>query len=339
MRSRPRWPARRTSGSRVTAAAPTPRGTPGRSPRTRRASRARCRSIDPGSGTGRMLALDLDGPRRGAADGAAVQHDRTVAVEVATQAGRSPGSSPGAAARSSPTSRRAAAATSTSCSPRRCPGASCATSAGRWRSGSRRSTRRRCPRLGGQISPPGSRHKSGGWRVLSTPVDIALAAVEQPNEPEVWTALLTEFAAELRRSKPVQALVRQFRAEPSWTTPASRGCPASAAARPSALSLTVRPAPAGGTGRAMPTAARPAWRSWPQRRPAAGGWPTCGRRSTAEPGRAWPRCMSGPPSPGGWTGSCRTSGEKRSPSSAGRKTYVTGSLATVTTPPCSYRRR
>ncbi len=53
--------------------------------------------------------------------------------------------------------------------------------------------------LGGQISPPGSRHKSGGWRVLSTPIDIAVAAAERLNGPEVWAALLTEFAAELRQ--------------------------------------------------------------------------------------------------------------------------------------------
>ena len=53
--------------------------------------------------------------------------------------------------------------------------------------------------LGGQISPPGSRHKSGGWRLLSTPVDIALAAVEHPNGPEVWNGLQTEFAAELQQ--------------------------------------------------------------------------------------------------------------------------------------------
>jgi hypothetical protein len=52
--------------------------------------------------------------------------------------------------------------------------------------------------LGGQISPPGSRHKSGGWRVLSTDVDIAAAACEHPNGPQVWAALLTELAAELR---------------------------------------------------------------------------------------------------------------------------------------------
>src|SRR5208282_6431509 len=48
--------------------------------------------------------------------------------------------------------------------------------------------------LGGQISPPGSRHKSGGWRLLSTPVDIALAAIEHPNGPELWASLLNELA-------------------------------------------------------------------------------------------------------------------------------------------------
>ena len=53
--------------------------------------------------------------------------------------------------------------------------------------------------LGGQISPPGSRHKSGGWRVLSTPLSEARAAVEYPNGPEVWAALLDEFAAELQQ--------------------------------------------------------------------------------------------------------------------------------------------
>jgi len=52
--------------------------------------------------------------------------------------------------------------------------------------------------LCGQISPPGSRHKSGGWRVLSMPLEDATAAVESPNGPEVWNALLTEFAAEMR---------------------------------------------------------------------------------------------------------------------------------------------
>jgi hypothetical protein len=53
--------------------------------------------------------------------------------------------------------------------------------------------------LGGQISPPGSRHKSGGWRLLSTPLSEARAAVEHPNGPEAWAALLDEFAAELQQ--------------------------------------------------------------------------------------------------------------------------------------------
>lgn len=53
--------------------------------------------------------------------------------------------------------------------------------------------------LGGQISPPGSRHKSGGWRALAGPLQDARAAAGQPNGPEVWNALLAEFAAELRQ--------------------------------------------------------------------------------------------------------------------------------------------
>ena len=53
--------------------------------------------------------------------------------------------------------------------------------------------------LGGQISPPGSRHKSGGWRVLSISPEDAAAVVERPNGPEVWAFLLDELAAELRQ--------------------------------------------------------------------------------------------------------------------------------------------
>jgi hypothetical protein len=47
--------------------------------------------------------------------------------------------------------------------------------------------------LGGHISPPGSRHKSGSWRLLSAPLSEAGAAVEHPNGPEMWAALLAEF--------------------------------------------------------------------------------------------------------------------------------------------------
>ena len=46
--------------------------------------------------------------------------------------------------------------------------------------------------LGGQISPPGSRHKSGGWRVVSMPLEDAAAVVERPNGPEVWASLMDE---------------------------------------------------------------------------------------------------------------------------------------------------
>jgi hypothetical protein len=53
--------------------------------------------------------------------------------------------------------------------------------------------------LGGQISPPGSTHKSGGWRLLTIPPGDARAAVGRPNGPEVWAALLAEFAAELQQ--------------------------------------------------------------------------------------------------------------------------------------------
>ena len=52
--------------------------------------------------------------------------------------------------------------------------------------------------LGGQISPPGARHKSGGWRVLAMPLEDARAAVERPNGPELWAGLLAELAAELQ---------------------------------------------------------------------------------------------------------------------------------------------
>ena len=54
---------------------------------------------------------------------------------------------------------------------------------------------------GGQISPPGSRHESGGSRTLTSPLADARGATEQPNGPQVWNGLLTEFAAELRQAE------------------------------------------------------------------------------------------------------------------------------------------
>ena len=42
---------------------------------------------------------------------------------------------------------------------------------------------------GCQISPPGARAKRGGWRLLTTSLSEARAAVEHPNGPGVWCAL------------------------------------------------------------------------------------------------------------------------------------------------------
>ena len=114
--------------------------------------------------------------------------------------------------------------------------------------------------LGGQITPPGSRQKSGGWRLLTMPLEAARAAVEHPNGPEVWAALLTELAAELRQVETGTGgpILRPW---PSWTTPACHGFPASAAGHRSALSLSRSPAPGGGTGRATRAAARRVWPS------------------------------------------------------------------------------
>jgi hypothetical protein len=57
----------------------------------------------------------------------------------------------------------------------------------------------------GQISPLGSRHKSGGWRVLEGPLEAARAAVERPRGPEVWERLTAALAAELAAVAPGRA--------------------------------------------------------------------------------------------------------------------------------------
>ncbi len=56
---------------------------------------------------------------------------------------------------------------------------------------------------GGQIRPPGARHKSGGWQALTMPLDAAARSVAHPCGPQVWTGLLREFAAELAAAEPV----------------------------------------------------------------------------------------------------------------------------------------
>lgn len=54
----------------------------------------------------------------------------------------------------------------------------------------------------GQIRPPGSPHKLGGWSVLAMPLEEAVDAVARPCGPAVWSGLLDEFAAELAAEAP-----------------------------------------------------------------------------------------------------------------------------------------
>jgi hypothetical protein len=46
----------------------------------------------------------------------------------------------------------------------------------------------------GCIRPPGARHRTGGHQQLTTPHHEALAAVSEPNGPQVWTALLERLS-------------------------------------------------------------------------------------------------------------------------------------------------
>ena len=148
---------------------------------------------DPGTGTGRMLALDLDAARgRGAADPAA--QASTTAEALARLVTRLGGR----------------------CFTDAAPGGGCHVyvlfaAPLPWRElrDLAGAIALRFPAvgvapmssLGGQISPPGSPHKTGGWRMLTSPPQEAKAAAGQPNGPQVWNALLAEFAAELRQAE------------------------------------------------------------------------------------------------------------------------------------------
>jgi hypothetical protein len=156
---------------------------------------------DPASATGRMLALDLD-PGRGDRDvhGAAVEHHRERGgAEVDHQAAELVQLLERLGARYiadvSPSGGRHVLVPFSSALP--------------WRElrDLVRAMSLRFPvidpapmsSVSAQISPPGARHKSGGWRLLSMPLSEARAAVEHPNGPEMWAELLTEFAAELQQ--------------------------------------------------------------------------------------------------------------------------------------------
>ena len=181
--------------------------------------------------------------------------------------------------------------------------------------------------LGGQISPPGSRHKSGGWRALAGPLQDARAAAGQPNGPEVWNALLAEFAAELRQAESGGRAADLDVAElddagvpwiPRLGGRVPLGPELEHIARTGRWDRSRYPGRSEARMAVLAAAAARGWQLDEVRAAAAAG-----------PGEALPGCTSGVRSPGGWTGSCRMSGEKPSTSRAGRKTCADGTLATL----------
>ena len=130
---------------------------------------------DPGTATGRMLALDLDPARgRGAADPAAqVSAQADAIARLVTRLGGR------CVTDVAPSGGRHVLILFAAALP--------------WRElrDLARAIALRFPAVdvapmsspGGQISPPGSRHKSGGWRTLDEPLQDARAAAEQPNGP------------------------------------------------------------------------------------------------------------------------------------------------------------
>ncbi|MGH3196497.1 MAG: hypothetical protein ACRDNT_11305, partial [Streptosporangiaceae bacterium] len=161
---------------------------------------------DPGTGTGRMLALDLDRARAGRdVHGGAVRHHHERHADPAAEVGAQADAITALIARLggqvladvSPGGGRHVYVLFAAALP--------------WRElrDVARALALRFPAvdtvpmcsLGGQIAPPGARHKSGGWRLLSAPVDIARAVAGHPNGPEVWDALLSELAAELQHAE------------------------------------------------------------------------------------------------------------------------------------------
>jgi hypothetical protein len=275
---------------------------------------------DPGAAGGRMLALDLDPARgRGAADPAAQVSTQADAIArlVARLGGRcvtdvAPGGGRHvlvlfAAALPWQELRDLARAMA-----RRYPAVNPAPMSS----------------LGGQISPPGARHKSGGWRVLAGPVEGARAAVERPNGPGLWNALLAEFAAELRQgSAAADAGAAELDdAGVPWVPRLGGRVPLGPEldhiARTGRWDRSRYPGRSEARMAVLAAAA-----------PAAGSSPTSWPPSAPGPGAAWPGCTSGARSPGGWTGCCRMSGEKPSASPAGRKTCAAGTQATPTHAP------
>jgi len=154
---------------------------------------------DPASATGRVLALDLDVARAAGVDDRRVRQGRERAAdEVARQAGAVAGLVAGLGglvlADVAPSGGRHVYVLFAAPLPWRELRDLCRAVALRFGAVDPAPM----ANLGGQISPPGSRHKSGGWRLLAMPLTGAVAAAGQPNGPQVWNGLLAEFAAELQ---------------------------------------------------------------------------------------------------------------------------------------------
>ena len=258
--SRPCWRVRRTSGSRATAAALTPRGTSGGFRPRLRISRARCRSSIPPRARAGCWYLTLIPPPLAVTfmvllSGTIMNVAQAPRPRSALRLRPSPISWSAAAAGSSPTYRHPAAATSTSCSPRRCRGSSCVTSPGPSRCAFPRSTRRRCrPSAARSALPaPVTSPEAGGCSRCRrrTPGAPLSTRTGRRCGPRCWPSSRPSCAgSNLVLPAP------SSRMRPRWTTPASRGCPVSAAAPLSAPTSSVLPAPDGGTDHAIRAAAR-----------------------------------------------------------------------------------
>ena len=164
--------------------------------------------------------------------------------------------------------------------------------------------------LGGQISPPGSRHKSGGWRTLTSPLQDARAAVEQPNGPEVWNALLAEFAAELPPTGRAAADLEVAELDDAgvpWVPRLGGRAPLGELEQTARTGEWDRSRYPGRSEARMAVLAAAAARGWwladVRAAVASGAWRGLARAVS-----------SGAPSPAGWTGSCPMSGEKPSTS-------------------------
>ena len=182
---------------------------------------------------------------------------------------------------------------------------------------------------GGQISPPGARHRSGGWRAVEGGLAGAVAAVVAPCGPRVWAGLLAELAAELAAVEPVTepgdapagAAVDEYGMPwlPRLRRPGSARRRAGRGRPHRGLAAGPVRGPLGGAdgGDHRGSGVRVAAGRGPGR---------AGRRHLCRPGRA---VRAAPRSRAGWNGCCRWNGENRWPGWPGRKTPAAGTPAGV----------